>query len=1425
MRPGWESLDRLEHRPPQHAHGKNNGLQSIQVATSAHVIHRPPRRHVASKSRHSAGIDDNPAAPEQWNYTDHASARAGLTFLQESLISAGSPDAEEVVRKDAPTSNQPLGNEDGEVHEFESTPADDGEEDGERQVVASDDLPAPVSKQIIQVLGSAAKLLLKVRASSGVSSERYLIVAMWLLALFSVLGVFVVSARLYALCNRSDAIKSPGLFPRSMSDDGPTRPFVANATNPWSSLHRWTDLASKCAFEQMSVERLPVADQVLLAQRFFPEFMCHLSSEMDRTPSPEVCNWAAKSLADVFLFLGLPPDAFKIGLGAEEAKSRLATHGRNVLEVGSNDVFLNALFVALVNKTSGLLLITAVLAAFLADFLDLVGLLSGVVCFAFATAAVDRYLRWCSQESSRADPMQVRCLRCKKWLWIAVAELVPGDIVRIVAGERLFADARIIAAEALWVDESLLSGQEAERVQKQCIIQPLDEIGGLAENIAYAHTDVISGSAIAVVVETGARTRIGRICKSLSQAGGVASVALRMLVKPGWRFLNSLGGPLIAFCLLMNLASFVAVGLLELQDPDKPCTPGDRRCLWLRAAQAALLISVRLIPQMLAPWCAICLYVATQNFRKWDVAIQKTDAIEPLGTCGVLCSDMSQVLTQGCLTTVGLYSSLPEPYTFEFDENICVEDGLDGVHQQPNIVLLDRSLKPRQIDADLSKSASLEAAFVKSALSFACMNCRVSAQTEQAETGVLAPGMKSEGAILALAQRHGLDPSRLWDEYPLVMDVPFSSASKLQATVHAMPSDLHSFSDLVLPPKTTHVAIVKGAPEKLLPHLMRGLSQKDRGMGLAVCSRDPDILQGLVESQNVRFASAGLRILLCAVRPLSHSEVLAMESLSDAEARLERLLQDLVFVSLLTFRDPLREQVRLGLGSCLAASIRLVMVTGEQLATAQAVAREAGISGKAQVAATLRLSCGAFRPSAEILDLCEQVNVWARAGPEEKFEITKALRELDTVCVVVAGNVDDVAILHQADVGLAFSSGQPIAKHAADAIFLDNSIACLADAIAGAKVTTANLAKAVVCWLGINVGEFLAHTACFLFGLPKPFSNLSFLLSLAITTLGVLSLCWEPADLATKKERTHHRSFIHANGRLQALVFWIALPIVLAGTMLVGFTQHVGNAQSKHIIGLCDYAWHPDVGSKVFTSMRNVTWKPDEAPYHCRCPAFVGKGSSTEQWGRQQSQENNILQEFSRYSGFSGRAYAKDQGPFRDGIENVLEACHGQLGVPDSAVCWKSQFLASAPVVRSDGTWSANATERPLFRNILLHEDWNCARYGSRIAKTMTWVSITMSEALFLQSMRSLCFLPQVFWRNLKAVASLLVAVIVCLTAIYCPVLQDTLQLAPLSLQSLLLSCIGPLGTFGLVEASKVVVASTFFRRSGDQDTFAITGV
>jgi Ca2+-transporting ATPase len=1135
--------------------------------------------------------------------------------------------------------------------------------------------------------------------------------------------------------------------------------------------------------QQIFIERSSIPDQVFESREMHPDFFTHISEMLDGTLSDQVRNWAAKSSEDLLLALNLKSNCLHTGLDNEDAIQRLHTYGRNELESKDLDNVFYVLSSIILSSTSFFLLFVAVLAFLLHDFFNCIALVIIVGSYALVAIVCGWYLQKFTQGvTTKTMHLQAQCIRDRDWMQVEASELVPGDVVRIAMGDRVPADLRVLETDGLWIDESLLSCCASTMVSKRVEAEALDEMCGLAENIVYAHTSVIKGSGIAIVVETGMNTRIGRLSKLLSRAGGVAKIAKWMSTTPAWQAMKAWGGPTLVLCFLLDFFCFISAGTFEFQDPDALGGHGTQMWKfrnWLRSAEVALFLAVKLMPQVLTPWCIACLSLSRERTSRKGALVQNLSASESLGNCTTICTDMSEIFTVDVLAAVNLFGSIPKPHTFEFGKGIAP----DGETTHGAVYLLNGSSRQICVNQDFSKSDSNESVFVKLALALASMNCQGSQSSDQA---------KFDKPISELAQQFGLDTGVLSTEFPTVLEVPFDSSNKLCISVHAVPQNSQVLASLHLPSATSHIAVTKGAPEFLLPHLSRSLAKSERG-GFEVCCRDPDILQGLVEAQNSRFAAEALRVLLCGMLPLDQQEFLALK-----DSPIETMLTNLVFVSLLSFRDTIRHQMPLAVGRCLLAGVRVVMFTGEQLETAQTMARSMGIPGKAKLAATLRLSCGSYRPAVEIMDLCAHVNVWARAQPEDKITILKALQERERVCAVVRGSIDDMPMLYQAHVGVALASGQAVAKHVADIVLTESSFLGAVSAMEEAKLTSGNITKAFLFWLGISVGEFIGHVIAFAAHLPQASSSLGLLLGLIAIMLNIIPLCWEPAEadaLPTSPKAQGQRP--------RLLLMWLGIPVVMLSTTYAGLVMHVGPVQNHDIIGLCEYGWHPVEASAGQDSGSVHRWQRDEAPYHCRCPAL----DIAEQWGRQQSYANNI-----KASGITGRAYAKSEGPFQNGTGSVLEPCRGRLGTPSAGgLCWKEAFLVQAPAVSSDGIENSQGKTRPLFLNILLHPELNCVRHGTHIATSMAWFATLLTQTLLFQSVRSMQPLHKVFWRNMKAVINLGTVVSMALLAMYLPVVNTALELGPVPMKSLALACVGPFSVLVLAEVLKMSLRQTTY--------------
>jgi len=328
-------------------------------------------------------------------------------------------------------------------------------------------------------------------------------------------------------------------------------------------------------------------------------------------------------------------------------------------------------------------------------------------------------------------------------------------------------------------------------------------------------------------------------------------------------------------------------------------------------------------------------------------------------------------------------------------------------------------------------------------------------------------GDPTEGALLVAAAKHGVDYRQLREERPREYEISFDSMRKRMSTVH---------SDIVC---------VKGAPEILLGLCnrvlengeVRALSEKDR--------------KRILEA-NESFAKDALRVLAFAYRP--REEVKSMDD--------EAIERDLIFVGLMGMIDPPREEVREAVERCKRAGIRPVMITGDHLLTASAIAREIGILGEGDLA--VEGSDGDV----------EKVSVYARVKPEHKLSIIEALRKKGHIVAMTGDGVNDAPALKSADIGIAMGiTGTDVAKEASAMILQDDNFATIVNAVEHGRGIYDNIKKAVRYLLSCNVGEVLIIFLAILAGLDAPLIAIQ-ILWMNLVTDGLPAIAMSMDDIA-----------------------------------------------------------------------------------------------------------------------------------------------------------------------------------------------------------------------------------------------------------------------------------------------------------------------
>jgi len=312
-----------------------------------------------------------------------------------------------------------------------------------------------------------------------------------------------------------------------------------------------------------------------------------------------------------------------------------------------------------------------------------------------------------------------------------------------------------------------------------------------------------------------------------------------------------------------------------------------------------------------------------------------------------------------------------------------------------------------------------------------------------------------EVALLRSARDHGVDAIALTAAWPQTDEQPFDSKAKLMVTAHR-----HADGTLRL--------ACKGAPERIIA--VAGYAHASDGSTVPLTEESREVWREHARAM----ATAGLRVLAVAG---------SIGAKADIDA-----LGDLVLLGLVGFRDPPRSDVPEAVRACQQAGIRVVMVTGDHVATASAISAQVGIPTNA--AATSSGIDGSrldelFAAGGDGYDEIHRSNVFARVTPEHKLRLVKRMQAVGEIVAMTGDGVNDAPALRQADIGVAMGRrGTDVAREAADMVLLDDSFPTIVAAIAQGRVIFDNIRRFVVYLLSCNLSEVLVVAIAIILGLP-----------------------------------------------------------------------------------------------------------------------------------------------------------------------------------------------------------------------------------------------------------------------------------------------------------------------------------------------------
>lgn len=408
-------------------------------------------------------------------------------------------------------------------------------------------------------------------------------------------------------------------------------------------------------------------------------------------------------------------------------------------------------------------------------------------------------------------------------------------------------------------------------------------------------------------------------------------------------------------------------------------------------------------------------------------------------------------------------------------------------------------------------------------LSHAALCCDSILQTENNQP--ILSGEPTEKALVLAAYNNGADKRDLDRMYPRIFEIPFDSARKLMTTVHKSSSD------------TSYRSITKGAFDFLIERCSK--IYKD-GNIQPMTVRDRNRLNAI----NADMTGRALRVIAVAYKNLSSF------SKSDASS----LEKDLTFVGLIGMIDPPRQEVKEAVRICKQAGIKPVMITGDHVLTAKAIAKDLGIlTNQTEAITGEELS----KMSTEQLnETISRYSVFARVSPEHKVRIVKAFQSRGEVVAMTGDGVNDAPALKAADIGCAMGiTGTDVAKNASDMILTDDNFATIVYAVKEGRGIYDNIKKAIHFLLSSNIGEILTIFVAILFGLPTPLVAVQLLwVNLVTDSLPAISLGVEPAskDIMNRKPISPKKGMFADGLALQIVIEGILIGSLALAAFVIG---------------------------------------------------------------------------------------------------------------------------------------------------------------------------------------------------------------------------------------------------------------------------------
>lgn len=686
------------------------------------------------------------------------------------------------------------------------------------------------------------------------------------------------------------------------------------------------------------------------------------------------------------------------GLSNKQVNERLLDYGENRLKEGKQDSFLKLFLNQFRSVLIAILIAAAVISISIGESTE--GLVILVIILLNSVIGA-------KQEKSAGDAVKAlrnmsspnaKVLRDGNIIEVESSDLVPGDIVLLEAGSFVPADLRLIETVNLKIEESALTGESVpvEKNSKNILEQdvPLSE----RVNLAYMGTVVTYGRGKGVVTATGMNTEFGKIAKMLEHEEEQT---------PLQKKLEKLGKMLGIACIAVCLAVFVLGYIQEIK--------------LMEIFMISISLAVAAVPEGLPAIVTVILAIGMQRMVKKNVLTKNLSSVETLGSTTIICSDKTGTLTQNKMNVKKVF------------------DGKDELNVTGNGYSIDGTIgdnyDPKKINMLLSAAVL-------------CNDSELKIDDE----GII--GDPTEGALLVLGAKGGLNRKEMKEKYPRLEEYPFDSERKMMSTLHNIDGK--------------YIMLTKGAPDSIIANCTK----------IIIDGQEKNIedYKNSIKEINDKWSKEALRVLAYAYKELKNE---------NGQWKIEEEENNLVFTGLSGMIDPPREEVKHAIKKCKSAGIRVVMITGDNAITASAIGKEIGLLDKETEAVTGNQIDQ--MTDEDFIEKVKTVNVFSRVSPEHKVKIVSALKQNGEIAAMTGDGVNDAPSLKKSDIGIAMGiTGTDVSKEAADMILTDDNFVSIVGAVEEGRVIFANIRKFVGFLISCNIGEIIMIFISMLLGWGSP---------------------------------------------------------------------------------------------------------------------------------------------------------------------------------------------------------------------------------------------------------------------------------------------------------------------------------------------------